>query len=52
MECCSDCVGAGPLDFGVDDEVSIEGGVVYTSQGCCSDFEAELVGRFGEGVHA
>ena len=52
MECCSNCAGSGLLGFGVDDEAYVKRGVVWASKGCCSDFKAELVGRFGEGVHA
>ncbi len=28
VECCSDCVGAGPLGLGVDDEAFVKGGVM------------------------
>jgi hypothetical protein len=50
-ECCSDCVGAGPLGFGVGDKACVKGYVMYASKGCRSDFESELVGWFGKGVH-
>ena len=52
MECHAKCVCAGPLGFCFEYAAFVEGGMVYTSEGCVAVFETELVRGFGESVDA